>query len=93
MLFRLRRLGVPPHAVRAKLFGGADMFNQGCADVCRLTVGRQNVEVARRVLADHAIPLVAENTGGTLGRKILFHTGSGEVRLKWLRQAGPREAA
>lgn len=93
MLFGLRRLGVKPDQVQAKLFGGSDMFGLEGGELCRLTVGRQNIEMARMLLATSNIPLVAENTGGSMGRKICFHTGSGEVHLKWLGQQGLKAAA
>lgn len=84
MLFRLGRLGLSPPGLRAKLFGGSDMFGLEDGRLKRLTVGRQNVEMARRLLAAKGIPLVAEDTGGPLGRKIFFSTLSGEVLVKLL---------
>ena len=92
MLSRLGRLGVAPAGLRAKLFGGAEL-PVADRNACQLSVGRQNIEMARRLLAAWGIPLVAENAGGTLGRKILFDTGSGEVTITFLSPSGPERAA
>ena len=59
----------------AKLVGGASLL--GNAVTTRLSIGDQNVAVARQALEKHAIPINAEQTGGQRGRKLLFHTGNG----------------
>jgi chemotaxis receptor (MCP) glutamine deamidase CheD len=70
LLQRVLALGAERGHLRAKLFGGA------CA------LGACNVEVARERLAAERIPVVAEDTGGDLGRKLIFEgqTGSAWVR-------------
>jgi chemotaxis protein CheD len=47
-----------------------------------LALGARNVEVARERLSAEGIPVVAEDTGGDLGRKLIFEvrTGSAWVR-------------
>jgi len=59
----------------AKLVGGASLL--GNVVTTRLSIGDQNVAVARQALEKHAIPINAEQTGGQRGRKLLFHTGNG----------------
>ncbi len=59
----------------AKLVGGASLL--GNSVTTRLSIGDQNVAVARQALEKHAIPINAEQTGGQHGRKLLFHTGNG----------------
>jgi len=63
--------------LQAKLFGGADMYGPGG----ERTVGRLNVLKAKEAIADAKVPLVAEETGGREGRKIIFFTHTGEVFL------------
>jgi chemotaxis protein CheD len=76
--FRSRSQG----RLEAKLFGGA--FVLGAASGT-FTVGDRNVAVAREMLADARIPVVAEDVGGTSGRKIIFDTRTGVVLVSRLR--------
>jgi chemotaxis protein CheD len=45
------------------------------------TLGQQNVVAAREALARKQISIVAEDTGGPVGRKIAFNTGTGELAV------------
>jgi len=92
MLDALRAAGVRASTLRAGVFGGADRFPPAKARGF-LTVGRQNIDVACRLLHARGIPVVADNTGGGRGRKIIFNTGLQEVFLVWLGQQAVRQAA
>jgi Chemotaxis protein; stimulates methylation of MCP proteins len=50
-------------------------------------VGVRNVEVARQVLNQFEIPVVARHIGGTSGRKIIFNTSTGKVKMILLNKA------
>ncbi|MFH0809926.1 MAG: chemotaxis protein CheD [Pseudomonadota bacterium] len=80
MVSRLAENGIMRDDLEAKLFGGAQIPGTSRS----LAAGPKNVAVAHCVLEHLGIPLVAESTGGILGRKIFFDTGTGEVILKWL---------
>lgn len=67
--------GAKKASLVAKLVGGASIL--GSASSTRLSIGDQNVAVARGALEKHGIPINAEQTGGLRGRKLLFHTGNG----------------
>jgi chemotaxis protein CheD len=73
-------LGVRKQRIVAKIVGGASIFtprgNGG------RSIGEQNVAVAEQVLAKHGIDIIGKQTGGTSGRKLLFHTGIGAVLTK-----------
>lgn len=45
------------------------------------TLGDQNVAAAREMLKRKEIEVVAEDIGGTVGRKIAFDTGTGELAV------------
>jgi chemotaxis protein CheD len=64
----------------AKVFGGACVIAGFTG--ARKAIGTQNTEAALRFLAAHEIPVRAEQTGGSRGRKLLFHTGSGQAYVK-----------
>jgi chemotaxis protein CheD len=68
-------LGAKKARLVAKLVGGASII--GSAGGTRLSIGDQNVAVARQLLEKHGIPINAEQTGGQRGRKLVFHTGNG----------------
>lgn len=73
-------LGVKKQRIVAKVVGGASILTN-FSDT-RKSIGDQNVEVARTLLARHGITISGEQTGGTHGRKLLFHTGNGCVFSK-----------
>ena len=64
----------------AKVFGGACVLKGMTGS--RQAIGTQNTETAMRFLATHAIPVRADQTGGSRGRKLLFHTGTGQAYVK-----------
>lgn len=73
LLSSLAELGCEPRSMKAKLFGGAALFTK--ADRYATSLGAKNVEAAERMMAQADIPIVARDTGGQHGRKIIFDTG------------------
>ena len=60
--------------IEAQIFGG------GCRDLSdRNNIGRQNVKVARRILKKKGIPVLSEDVGGVMGRRVVFHTRTNET--------------
>ena len=84
MLEEFRTRGVLTGEIEAKLFGGSDMFDM--VDGRRLSVGRQNMDMAEQVLERAAVRVLTRDLGGPRGRKIIFHSHTGEVFLKRLRK-------
>ncbi len=80
LIVRLLALGVKKQRIVAKVVGGASILTS-FSDT-RKSIGDQNVDVARTLLAKHGINVSGEQTGGTRGRKLLFHTGNGCVFSK-----------
>ncbi|TAN44483.1 MAG: chemotaxis protein CheD [Nitrospirae bacterium] len=87
MIEQFRMMGIYQHEIEAKVFGGADMLEANKADIKRLTVGAQNIQMAMKVLDLAGIKLAASDLGGEQGRKILFYTHTGEVLLKRLKKS------
>lgn len=73
---RMDELGGSSGRMVAKLFGGAKLISSGAGVY---PVGERNVILARKLLAEHGIPITAEDVGGESGRKVIFNTWSGEV--------------
>jgi chemotaxis protein CheD len=70
--------------LEAKIFGGSNSLYP-CRD--QYEVGKRNIEMALQVLKEANIRLVANQTGGCYGRKIIFDTSTGKVRMKLLRKS------
>lgn len=85
MLAELRAMGVDPTECQAKIFGGGKMF-PGIDSERGGSIGRQNGEVALRLLRAHGIPVVSESLYGIGHRSIIFDIRSGNV---WSRQVEP----
>jgi len=65
--------------ISAKVFGGASVLRLGSGPT---KVPRDNVEFAVAFLRKENIPIVANDTGGILPRKIFFFAQTGKVLLK-----------
>lgn len=83
MLNEMRRQGGSPGRITAKLVGGAQMFT-GFDEKLALNIGERNTEMARKVLRDLGVRIVAEETGGNKGRTMIFDTASGKVIIRTL---------
>lgn len=89
MLAELPALGAAPERLQAKLVGGANMFESLALATGEL-IGERNAQAAREILAQHGVPLAAEDTGGNFGRTAELVLETGEVRVRSLR--GPQKS-
>ena len=76
-------LGARSGHLRAAVFGGACVLEAFRREERHL--GRRNVELARRVLAECGIPVVQEETCGPFGYKVRFLTHEGSVSVRAMR--------
>lgn len=76
-------LGAQREEVQVKVFGGADVLPVS-GPRGRPTVGTLNCEAALAVLAEEGFSIAASDLGGTRGRRIHFHTGTGDVLVQRL---------
>lgn len=81
LIERMLQLGSRIGNLEAKIFGGGDLIS---TDRSVMLIGERNIRVARIILEERNIPIIASSTGGRKGRKILFFTDNGEVRHKFL---------
>ena len=72
-------LGARRGELEVKLFGGADVLPLLSERGDRPTVGALNCKSAVDVLEQEGFNVIASDLGGTRGRRIQFHTGTGEV--------------
>lgn len=65
----------------AKIAGGAQMFAfQNKSDLVR--VGERNVEASKKKLKQLGIPIIAEDTGDSYGRTVVFYPETGNYVIK-----------
>ena len=77
LIRRVLAIGALPSRMRAKVFGGACLNGDGAE-----SLSTENIEIARACLAQAQIPIVAEDVGGQVGRKLVFRIPDGDVWVK-----------
>lgn len=76
----VRKIGGKETVLSAKIAGGACILpNLSNNDQ---HVGRKNVDAIKAALKDNRIRLVAEDVGGSYGRKIEFNIGNGTLTIR-----------
>lgn len=75
------KLGSRRKDIISKIFGGAHILK---AIALHMSPGLKNVRFVEEFLELEGIPIMSRNTGGSNGRKIFFHTNTGDVFLKTL---------
>ena len=89
LLQKMLDFGVKKEDIVCKIFGGAELLTE---QVSVFNVGRRNIELAHKFISELGIPVTSSSTGGKLGRKIHFNTGTGEVLQKYLVKNNQNEA-
>jgi chemotaxis protein CheD len=74
LLKELGALGCKSRSLKAKMAGGACMFEYFGTN---LNIGERNAERVRALLKEHNIPLVKEDVGGKIGRSVTFQPANG----------------
>ena len=75
LLNEILKLGADRFSVKAKVFGGASIDGRFSS------LGPENAEFARKVLADEGIECVGSDVGGTLARKLRFRPCTGDAMM------------
>ena len=79
----LMKLGGARSRFRAKIFGGGHVLK---IRESAKGVPQRNIEFVRRFLESEQIPVVKEDLGGYQPRRVLFHTDTSKVFMKYLGQ-------
>ena len=88
LLDEMARLGANRRRIVAKMAGGAKMLT-GSAFANGFNIGERNVDAVKALLQHLGVSLRAAAVGGSQGRTVTMHVGSGAVLV---RTAGEREA-
>jgi chemotaxis receptor (MCP) glutamine deamidase CheD len=81
----IQKFGGERRRFQAKVFGGGHVLQTSRGVGC---VPEQNERFIRRFLASEAIPVAAEDLGGTHARQVVFHTDTGRAFVKRLAGTG-----
>lgn len=81
LLQSMLKKGAQMNYIKAKIFGGGAVINYQSDKV---QIGERNIIVAETAMAELNIPIVNKSVGGKLGRKILFNTKTGVVKMKYI---------
>ncbi len=80
---RMEEMGAKRQYMTAKIAGGAKMFAiRAGTSLSNLNVGDNNIEAARKHLAELGIKIIAEDTGLNYGRTIEFYSEDGSLKVK-----------
>lgn len=83
LIAKMLDLGCERRNLRAKMFGGSEMFKTTNA---LMNIGERNIVLAEDILREEKIPILVSDVGGKAGRKIIYHTETGGVLMKRLSQ-------
>lgn len=73
-------IGCNPTNMEAKIFGGASINISSNEDYM---IGKRNVLTAKEILEEFKIQITAEDTGGSVGRRIMLRSDTGKVFMKY----------
>ncbi len=78
---QMEKAGAKRSRMVAKIAGGAQMFAfQNKSELVR--VGDRNVEASKKKLKELGIPVLAEDTGDSYGRTVIFYPETGDYVIR-----------
>lgn len=79
MVEKMRVAGSLIHNMKAKIFGGGNMFPETISPDSDMDIGKKNLLAVREELRRFNIGIAAEDVGGDIGRTVLLDTRDGSV--------------
>ena len=76
-------IGCSVHNMEAKLFGGANVIEVSSEE---MMIGRKNIVIAKEILKEYKIPIIAEDIAGSKGRRIMMRSDTGKIFLKYTKK-------
>lgn len=81
LIDKLERMGAVRRNMKAKIAGGASMFNFSDKSMI-MDIGNRNGIAVKSALKKCSIPIIAEDVGGNKGRTMILNTTDGIVQIK-----------
>ncbi len=75
LIEEIEKIGGNKNALRAKIVGGANLFNSG------FKTGERNVDALRKLILDNKIFLAGQDVGGNKSRTARFNTLNGDLSV------------
>lgn len=85
LIEELLNQGAKKYALKAKLAGGAQMF-QFTSKHDSMRIGVRNAEAVEQVLSFYKIPVISSDLGGHSGRTIDFNPSTGDLSIRTINQ-------
>ena len=82
LIKRMLNMGSTKSNIKAKIFGGSEIGNAKGS----FNIGSRNISFTQDMLKKEGIPIVSSSVGGSIGRKVIFHTASGDVLISYIKQ-------
>jgi len=82
MIEEMERRGARIQEIRAKIFGGSNMFPEIILSNGSMDIGKRNILSVEEELKRYNIQISASEVGDNMGRTVLFDTGDGSVIVK-----------
>ena len=83
LIEKMEMLGANKRTLKAKVFGGSTIHETSSG---LLNVGLRNIDIAKDMLAEERIPIVGSDMGGSRGRRVLFYTDTGSVKMRYIKK-------
>ncbi|MBC2581612.1 chemotaxis protein CheD [Clostridium sp. DJ247] len=81
LIEKIEKIGGNRRTLKAKIAGGASMFNFSDKSMV-MDIGNRNSIAVKNELKKYSIPIIAEDVGGNNGRTMIFDTSDGIVLIK-----------
>jgi chemotaxis protein CheD len=85
LINQMERAGAKTRAIKAKLAGGAQMFNFSSSNEM-MRIGPRNVEAVKEKLNELRIKVVSEDVGGNSGRTVEFNPQTKMLSIRTVSQ-------
>lgn len=85
LINRLNKIGTRLINLKAKIAGGAQMFQFSTQNEM-MRIGPRNVEAVKKELQRFRIPIMAEDVGGSSGRTIEFNPSTRKLNIRTVNQ-------
>lgn len=81
LLRKIENIGAQKRNLKAKIAGGASMFNFSDKSMI-MDIGARNMNSVKSILNELSIPIIGEDCGGNKGRTMIFDTQNGTVQIR-----------
>ncbi len=84
MIEKIVEKGSRVQNLQAKVFGGGNINNITTPE---MLVGKKNILIAKEILKEYGIKILAEDVGGFRGRRIMMQSDTGKIFLKYAQKS------